>query len=37
VVAFKFFEAAVRLLIELMGRAAVRQTWFEAERRGKTA
>ena len=33
VVAFKFFDGATRILVDLMRRAAERQTWFEAERR----
>ena len=37
VAVFKFFEAAVRLLVELMRRAALRQAWFEAERHGRSA
>jgi CRP-like cAMP-binding protein len=34
IVAFKFFDAAIVLLTELMRRALVRQAWFETERRG---
>ncbi len=34
IVAFKFFDAAVRGLIDLMRRAVARQAWFETERRG---
>ncbi len=34
IVAFKFFDAAVKGLIELMRRAVARKAWFETERRG---
>lgn len=34
IVAFKFFDAAVKGLIDLMRRAVARQAWFETERRG---
>ncbi|HSG65116.1 MAG TPA: cyclic nucleotide-binding domain-containing protein, partial [Gammaproteobacteria bacterium] len=34
IVAFKFFDAAVEILVQIMRRAIARQAWLETARRG---